>query len=62
MEEFLKNQRMINALVEVTNIILTLSLDTSQFRYKVDNSSIVARNLKKIMFSEDFADVVIISG
>ena len=42
--------------------MLTLSLDTSQFRYKVDNSSIVARNLKKIMFSEDFADVVIISG
>jgi hypothetical protein len=37
-------------------------LDTSQFKYKVDNSSIVARNLKRIMFSEEFADVVIVSG
>jgi len=37
-------------------------MDMSNFRYKVDNSNIVARNLKRIMFSEDFADVVIIAG
>jgi hypothetical protein len=32
------------------------------FRYKVDNPQIVARTLKGILFAEDFADVVIISG
>ena len=38
------------------------SLDMQNFRYKVDNPSIVARTLKGILFSEDFADIVIISG
>ena len=41
---------------------LTEIVDISNFRYKIDNSSIVARNLKSILFSEEFADVVIISG
>lgn len=37
-------------------------VDISQFKYKVDNSTIVARNLKNILFQEEFADVVIIAG
>jgi hypothetical protein len=44
------------------NSYLIGSLDMQNFRYKVDNPSIVARTLKAILFSEDFADVVIISG
>ena len=36
--------------------------DDDQFKYKIDNSSMVTRHLSSILFSEEFADVVLICG
>ena len=35
---------------------------TSNFKYKIDNSSIVTKNLQDILFNDEFADVFLIAG
>ena len=34
----------------------------NEFKYKIDNPSIITKNLGNILFSEEFADVVLVCG
>jgi hypothetical protein len=36
--------------------------DDYDFKYKIDNSNIVSKNLSSILFKEEFSDVVLICG
>ncbi len=41
---------------------LQLNITTDPFKYKVDNPGIISSNMKHLLFSEDFADVLILAG